>query len=59
MEKPPERGRPPKKNADRKTAELRIRLTEAERAELDAAADGSTSTWARNLLLREARKKSK
>jgi hypothetical protein len=39
---------------------LRIRLTEEERAELDAAAgESSTSTWARDLLLREARKPKK
>jgi hypothetical protein len=36
---------------------LRIRLTEEERAELDAAAGSiGTSTWARDVLLAEARK---
>ena len=54
MEK--ERGRPPKAPDDRKSAELRIRLTEDERAELDAAADGHTSTWARAILLRAAKR---
>jgi hypothetical protein len=53
----PERGRPPKDPEDLKSAELRIRLTEAERAQLDAAAGDNTSTWARELLLRAAARK--
>jgi hypothetical protein len=53
----PERGRPPKPDDERKSAQLRIRLTDEERAALDAAADGKTSTWARKLLLRAATKK--
>ncbi len=51
------RGRPPKEPDERKSAELRIRLTEQERAELDAAAGGNTSTWARELLMKAARRK--
>lgn len=43
---------------ERKMCQLRIRLTAAERAALDAAAAGAgaagTSTWARAVLLREA-----
>ena len=44
------RGRPPKEPDKRKSAELRIRLTEQERAELDEAAGANTSTWARDVL---------
>jgi hypothetical protein len=50
----PQRGRPPKPPEERRSAELRIRLTEAERARLDQAAaahESETSTWARGLLL--------
>ena len=50
-----ERGRPPKPPEERRTDELRIRLTERERAELDRVAGGNTSTWARQLLLKVAR----
>ena len=57
METKRERGRPPKPDKERKSAELRIRLTEGERAQLDAAAQGNTSTWARELLLKAAKRK--
>jgi hypothetical protein len=50
-------GRPEKPPEKRKSAELRIRLTEADRAELDRAAGSDTSTWAREVLLRAARRK--
>ncbi len=46
--------RPPKNPEHRKTSQLRIMLTADERAQLDRAADGKTSTWAREVLLREA-----
>ena len=59
MEKTRERGRPPKSPEDRKTAELRIRLTPEQRTALDAVADGDTSTWARELLLRAAKRRSR
>lgn len=49
------RGRPPKSDEDRRDAELRIRLTTAERSQLDAAAVSDTSTWARELLLLASR----
>lgn len=52
-----DRGRPPKPPEERKAAELRIRLTEAQRAELDAAAGQDTSTWAREVLLRAAKRR--
>jgi len=54
------RGRPPKTPAERRSAELRIRLTADERAALDAwaIANGQeTSTLARELLLKEIEKK--
>lgn len=57
MEKP--FGRPPKPPDERKSAELRIRLTEAQRKALDEAANGKTSTWARKLLLTAAKRKAK
>jgi uncharacterized protein (DUF1778 family) len=52
-----ERGRPPKADEERKSAELRIRMTQEERELLDAAAGGKTSTWARGVLLRAAKRK--
>ena len=48
------RGRPHKTPDERKTAELRIRLTQDERELLDSAGGGKTSTWARGILLKEA-----
>ena len=57
MENKPKMGRPPKPPGDRKDAELRIRLTEAEREELDRAAGQDTSTWAREVLLRAAKRR--
>jgi hypothetical protein len=57
MEKPRERGRPPKSPDERKTAELRIRLTTEQRETLDDAAEGDTSTWARDVLLRAAKRR--
>ena len=51
-----ERGRPPKADDERKSAELRIRMTQEERELLDAAAGGKTSTWARNVLVRAAKR---
>jgi hypothetical protein len=54
MAKKPARGRPPKRPTERKTAELRIRLTEAERKRIDAqakVAQMESSTWARGILM--------
>jgi hypothetical protein len=59
MVKQSKMGRPPKAPDERKAAELRIRLTEAQRAELDAAAGQDTSTWARDVLLRAAKRRGK
>ena len=53
------RGAPKKPPEERKTAELRIRLTETQRVELDSAAGQDTSTWARDVLLRAAKRSRK
>ena len=55
----PKRGAPVKPPEKRRNVLLPIRVTEAEKAELDAAADGKTSTWARDVLLRAAKRRSK
>ena len=52
-----ERGRPPKADDERKDNVLRIRMTQDERETLDQAADGKTSSWARDVLLRAAKRK--
>ena len=52
-----ERGRPPKADDERKDNVLRIRMTQDEREILDQAADGKTSSWARDVLLRAAKRK--
>ena len=52
-----ERGRPPKADDERKDNVLRIRMTQDERETLDHAADGKTSSWARDVLLRAAKRK--
>jgi uncharacterized protein (DUF1778 family) len=54
MSNKPERGRPPKPPEERKTAELRIRLTREQREKIDAQAEVAgeeSSTWARNILM--------
>ena len=58
MKKKKARGRPVKKASERRTAELRIRLTDSERKKLDRAAKGNTSTWAREILLGDSERKS-
>jgi uncharacterized protein (DUF1778 family) len=51
-------GRKPISDERKSDKPLKIRLTDAERAELDKAAGSvGTSTWARDLLLVAARKK--
>jgi hypothetical protein len=52
-------GRPAKPVEQVRSNTLRIRLTEAERQAIDGAAEGEsleTSSWARAVLLREARR---
>jgi hypothetical protein len=56
------RGRPPKKPSERKTAGMLIPLTEAEREQIQAAAasdDAKPITWAREILLRAAKRRGK
>lgn len=52
-----ERGRPKLPPEERKSSQLRIRLTAEERAKLDEAADGNTSAWARRILLKAAERR--
>ena len=52
-------GRPPMPDDERKAHMFRIRMTQAERDEIDRAADAqgeSASEWARVLLLKSARR---
>lgn len=56
------RGRPPKKPSDRKTAAMLIPMTEHEREQIQAAAeadDAKPVTWAREVLLRAAKRRGK
>lgn len=48
--------RPVMDEVDRKENVLRIRLKTEERRLLDAAAQGKTSTWAREVLVKTAKK---
>jgi uncharacterized protein (DUF1778 family) len=53
-------GRPPLPEGERKAITFRIRMTESERQQIDRAAEsenGSSSEWARNVLLRAARRR--
>lgn len=57
-----ERGRPPKEPDERKTASVKIPLTEEEKGVIQRAAevDGTKPvTWAREVLLRVAKRKAK
>lgn len=53
------RGAPEKPPEQRKSVLLGVRMTEAERAEIDSAAEGKASTWAREVLLRAARRRNR
>jgi hypothetical protein len=55
-------GRPPKKPSERKTAGMLIPMTEVEREQIHAAAEADESkptTWARDVLLRAAKRRIK
>src|SRR5205823_9720568 len=55
-------GRPPKPASERKTAGMLIPMTEAERERVQAAAeadDAKPITWARDVLLRAAKRRGK
>jgi hypothetical protein len=56
------RGRPPKKPEERKTAAMLIPMTDAEKQQIQAAAEGDGEkpvTWAREILLRAAKRRGK
>lgn len=57
--KQPKRGAPVKPPEVRRSVLLPIRMSEAEKAEIEAAAAGNTSGWARDVLLKAARKASR
>jgi uncharacterized protein (DUF1778 family) len=53
------RGRPPKQPEERKTANMKIPLTDEEKNLIQSAADADEAkpvTWARNILLRAAKR---
>ena len=50
------RGRPKKPDDEYRSDTLRIRLTESERGLLDEVGGGKTSTWARTILLKAAKR---
>ena len=53
------RGRPPKKDDERRETRFQIRLSAAEVALIERAADGKPSTWARDVLLSAAKRRVK
>jgi len=53
------RGRPPKSDEDRREIRFQIRLSAKELALLESAAGGRTSTWARDMLIRAAKRSAK
>jgi hypothetical protein len=56
MEKRKRLGRPPKAPEDRQSARLEIRMTAAELELIEAAAGGKTSVWARETLVKAAKR---
>lgn len=52
-------GRPPKPDEERKSYMLRIRMTEDQRKILNGVAGGNISDWARDVLLRAAKRRQK
>ena len=55
-------GRPPKRPSERKTSPMLIPMTDAEREQIQAAAeadDAKPTTWARDVLLRAAKRRGK
>ena len=52
-------GRPPKKPRDRKTASMKLPMTDAEKAQIEQAAQSKGAkpvTWARDTLLKAAKR---
>ncbi len=57
-----QRGRPPTRRSDRKTANMKIPLTAEEKGAIMLAAESDDTkpvTWARNILIRAARRKTR
>ena len=52
-------GRPPKPASERQTARLEIRMTDAELKLIEKAGGENTSGWARQVLVRAARRRDK
>jgi hypothetical protein len=52
-------GRPPKPPAERQTARLEIRMTDAELKLVEKAGCGNTSGWAREVLVKAAKRRDK
>ena len=52
-----QRGRPPKTDNERRDIRFQIRVSQAELDQLERAAGGNTSTWAREILLRAAKRR--
>jgi uncharacterized protein (DUF1778 family) len=50
------RGRPPKRATERHTERLEIRFTPDEAKALERAASGKMATWAREVLLKAAKR---
>jgi hypothetical protein len=53
------RGRPPKDDSERRETRFQIRLSDVELALIERAADGKPSTWARDVLLKAAKRRDK
>lgn len=53
------RGAPRKPPAQRRSVLVPIRVTQAEKEEIDAVAGDNTSAWAREILLRAAKRLAK
>ena len=54
-----QRGRPPKADEERREYRFQIRLSDEERELIERAGEGQPSTWARETLLKAARRKLK
>jgi hypothetical protein len=50
-------GRPPKPATELQSARLEIRMTDSELKLIEKAAAGKTSTWAREVLVRAAKRR--
>ena len=57
MTTPPKPGRPPIAAADKRSEQLLLKLTPAERTLIVSAAGGQPTIWAREVVLRAAKRK--